>query len=214
MNQKSDMLDEKIIKEEYERIKVSREADRDEEIRKRILEKEKNQKSVSLFFEEIANGSTELNGVSYLTEKRSCFEERVNLALFSEDIELLNESEQMLSVCFKQAEFSINIFYSKDPLDQFTQKEYVKRMSEQAKQQKLQLVPVENGELVSQQQKIYYNSVIMDTAAATLFILNFHCVRKHDGILGNFTCQLRNRFPYENLFKATIEHFYVCEEDD
>lgn len=202
------MLDEKLIKKEVQANKAATENEKTKKIMSELIERQKNQKTKQMFLEEMAEGRIELDQRQYKTEKRMLFQDRLSLIVFPEDIEACNAQDQMMVVSYKELEFSVNVYDAKIQMNPMRGEDYQMQMAKQVRECEMAYEPIESGELYSGENALIYASGIINSREGYLFTMSFYSPSEC-GIVGSFTCRLRKRFPYENLFQAILEHFYA-----
>ena len=202
------MLDEQLIKKEVQANRAASEEEKTKTIMSELIERQKNQKAIPTFFEEMSKGTVELDQKQYKTEKRKLFQDRINLIVFPEDIESYNVQDQMVVVIYKELEFSVNVYDAKTIMNPMQGEDYQLQIMKQVRECEMTYEPIESGELCSGPHSFTYASGIINSKEGYLFTMSFYSPSV-SGIVGSFTSRLRKRFPYENLFRAMLEHFYV-----
>lgn len=203
--------DEELIRKEADLIRRKEAEIQQEEIVKRLKEKETGQKSVSEYYEEIGSGFTEINGAHFRIEKQKYFDNRILVPVLADDVESIKSQEDLLIIIYKQLEMSLNLAYLKEKSIPISHDAYQQGLVMQIEQMNRMYEPLESGVLKSGNKTFVFSSGITESEIGHLFNLNFFHGTAQHSTAGSFTCRLREQYSYQNLFKAMIQYFYETE---
>ena len=127
------MFDEQLIKKEVRAHRAVSEEEKTKKIMSELIERQKNQKTILTFFEEMSKGTVELDQKQYKTEKRKFFQERINLIVFPQDIESYNVQDQMVIINYKELEFSVNVYDAKTKMNPMQGEDYQLQIMKQVR---------------------------------------------------------------------------------
>jgi len=206
-------LDEVLIQKEADAIRHEKSVRQDKDIINKLKEKEKNQKSISDYYQEIKNGFVQIDDTQFEIKLQRFFNNALKVPIIADDIGSIESREDFALVNYTNLETSLNLFYTKEKIAEISHDVYQEAALRQAKQMGVMYEPVESGNIVSGNNTLIFSSAITESEIGYLFCLSFYGGTVQSSLLGSFTCRLRKQYSYQNLFKAMMQCFYEMEEE-
>ena len=116
-------LDEILVQQEIERSRGDK-GQRLEEIKEEILKKQREQKPIPEFVEELRNGSVTLGGRTYRCEQKQVLEGAVSVLLLPDDVEQVIENKPAAHIQYRSLQIGETVFYVDSPVMIKDEQEY------------------------------------------------------------------------------------------
>ncbi len=196
-------LDEILVQQEIERSRGDK-GQRLEEIKEEILKKQREQKPIPEFVEELRNGSVTLGGRTYRCEQKQVLEGAVSVLLLPDDVEQVIENKPAAHIQYRSLQIGETVFYVDSPVMIKDEQEYQNSLVQELKRGQIPYQPIDTGHMKQGKQTICYATGITVNVAGALFIINYFITGRPGFVSGNLICKLQERFTFENFFLAKL----------